>query len=95
VGEIAIDALKRTQNVDDKESILNALKTTKLNTIAGPVDFTAPVAAGTVHPVPNVYTSPLAIGQWVRGMTWPYDLTIVGNGSAPGVPVQSQLQLLP
>ena len=94
VGEIAIDALKRAQDLDDNQAILDALKTTKLDTIAGPVDFTSPVAEGTLHPVLNVYKSPLAMGQWVEGTTWPYDLTIVDNAAAPAVPVQSELQLL-
>ena len=45
VFEMAIDALKRTTSVDDKEAIIQAVKTTKLDTIGGPIDFTAPVEA--------------------------------------------------
>jgi branched-chain amino acid transport system substrate-binding protein len=95
LGEIAIDVLKRAQDPKDKDSILEALRTTKLDTIAGPVDFASPVAEGTLHPVPNVYKSPVAGGQWVKGTMRPYDLRIVGNAAAPMVPLQGDMQLLP
>ena len=37
------DVLKRTKSVDDKSAIMEAVKTTKLDTIGGPIDFTAPI----------------------------------------------------
>ena len=39
----AYDVLKRTKNVDDKESVLEAIKTTNTVLINGKVDMTAPV----------------------------------------------------
>jgi len=53
------------------------------------------VADGSLHPVPNVYKSPLGGGQWVKGTVSPYDLRIVGNAVAPTVPLQGDMQLLP
>ena len=57
VFEMAVDVLKRTTSVDDKEAIITAVKTTKLDTIGGPIDFTAPVVGATppfkVGPVPH------------------------------------------
>jgi branched-chain amino acid transport system substrate-binding protein len=94
LGEMALDTLKRAGNLTDPRSIVEALKTTNMETIAGPVDFTSPVARDSLHPVANVHKSPLAIGQWVRGQKWRFDLTIVGNEAAPMVPVQSELQPL-
>jgi branched-chain amino acid transport system substrate-binding protein len=78
--EVAIDALNRTTNIDDKGSIRDALKATKLATIVGPVDWTAGV------PFPNVSKTPLVGGQWRKGTTFPYDMVIVSNKDHPEIP---------
>ncbi len=69
VFEMALDTLKRSTSVDDKEAILAAVKSTKLDTIGGLIDFTAPVEApgppfkvGPCHMVENVYKTPLVGG---------------------------------
>jgi branched-chain amino acid transport system substrate-binding protein len=101
VFEQSLDSLKRTTNVDDKESILAAVKTTKLDTIGGPIDFTAPVVGATppfqvgpCHIVENVYKTPLVGGQWRKGTTWPYELTICSNAAGPMITVQDTVQSL-
>jgi len=94
VFEVAVDALKRTANVDDKTAIVDAIKSTNMQTLAGPIDFTAPVKDGTAHPVPNVVKTPMVGGQWIKGTKWPYDVTIVSNAASPVVPVQSKVQPL-
>ncbi len=78
--EVAIDALKRTANIDDKASIRDALKATKLDTIVGTVDWTA------AAPFPNISKTPLTGGQWRKGTTFPYDLVIVSNKDHPEIP---------
>ena len=87
----AIDVLSRVKNLDDKEAILEAIKTTKLDTILGPIDMTQPVdqnpgdPKGT-RPHPNI-TKPVMTGQqWVKGTKWPYESVVVANGFAPMVP---------
>ena len=96
VFEMAIDALKRATSVDDKEAIITAVKTTKLDTIGGPIDFTAPVVGATppfqvgpCHIVENVYKTPLVGGQWRKGTTYPFELTVVSTAAAKdlGIPV--------
>ena len=57
--EVIFDVLRRTQDLDKPASIRDALKTTKLDTIVGPVDF----AKG---PFPNCALTPLVIGQWLK-----------------------------
>ncbi len=85
VFEELADALKCCPDVDDKEAIIEAIATTKLDTIAGPVDFTSPVAEGTMHPVKNVYRSPLVSGQWVTGVSekFKYEFVVVDNTNYP------------
>jgi branched-chain amino acid transport system substrate-binding protein len=87
--EVAADVLKRTQNLDDKESIREALAATKMaESIVGPLDWTAPVAENTAKPFPNVVTTPLVGGQWVKGEKYPFDILICSNVAAPGIATQ-------
>jgi branched-chain amino acid transport system substrate-binding protein len=95
--EWAIDLLQRTVNVDDKNAIMAAIKTTKLDTIAGPVDFSAPVepvgppwAVGPRHIVENVYKVGLCAGQWRMGGKYMFDLISVSNGGHPLIQVQDK-----
>ena len=101
VFEMAIDTLKRATSVDDKNAIIQAVKTTKLDTIGGPIDFTAPVEkpgppfkVGPCHIVENVYKTPLVGGQWRKGTTWKYELAICSNAAAPMIAVQDKVQAL-
>ncbi len=91
VFEIVADALKRTTNLDSKEAIAAAVKATNLDTLAGHISFTA---GGASNPVPNVSTTPLAGGQWVKGTTYPFDLLIVSNAEAPDATIQTQVKAL-
>jgi branched-chain amino acid transport system substrate-binding protein len=96
VFEVVADALKRIQNVDDKEAVVAAIASTKLDTIAGPIDFTIPVKAGTKHPVKNVYRSPLVSGQWVTDTpvnepNYKYELAVVDNTNYPDIKVDTEM----
>jgi branched-chain amino acid transport system substrate-binding protein len=87
----AVDVLSRTKDPDDKESILKAITTTKMETILGPIDMTAPLDQNPMSPTgtrphPNI-VKPLMTGQqWVKGTKWPYEVVVVSNGLAPMVP---------
>ena len=57
--EMAFDVIKRCTNIDDKNAIVDAIKTMKLECVGGPVDFTAPIDANaftpdSFRPHPNV-----------------------------------------
>jgi len=82
--EVAIDALKRTQNVDDPASIRDALAQTDYNSIVGPVNFKK-------GPFPNTCRTPLVIGQWQKGKKFPYDLVNVDNTTAPDIPLGGKM----
>ena len=75
-----------------------AVKGTKLDTIAGPIDFTAavepkgpPYKIGPCHIVENVYKSPLVGGQWRKATKYPFDLTIVSNKAGSMIAVQDKV----
>jgi branched-chain amino acid transport system substrate-binding protein len=101
IFEMAIDTLQRATSVDDKEAIMTAIKTTKLQTIGGLIDFTAPVESppfkvGPRHVRENVYKTPLVGGQWRKGTEYPFELTICSNAACPdaGIAVQDKVQPL-
>jgi len=55
--EVAIDALKRTEDPSDPASIRDAIAATDYASIVGPVNFQT-------GPVPNISKTPLVGGQW-------------------------------
>jgi branched-chain amino acid transport system substrate-binding protein len=83
--EVTIDALKRVTNFDDPASIIEAIKTTKLDTILGPMEFSG-------QPVPNVAKSPLVGGQWENDdPKWHWTRYTVDNSHFPATPLTGTL----
>lgn len=83
--EVALDALRRAGR-KDPAAIRDAIAKTRLETVAGMVDFTK-------GPVPGVAKTPLVSGQWQRrgkGL----ELMVVENSLAPAVPKQAELQAI-
>lgn len=72
IWEVALDVLKRSANPMDRTANRDALAATNLDTLIGNVNFST-------GPHPNVSTTPIFGGQWVKGEKWPYDLKIVDN----------------
>ncbi|KAB2759867.1 ABC transporter substrate-binding protein [Brucella anthropi] len=84
--EVIIDTLKRAQDIEDHESVRDALAATKLDTICGKIDFST-------GPVPNSAKLGLVSVQWVKAPAdykFPYDMAIVENSFHPSVPVQRE-----
>lgn len=78
--EVAVATLVKAGSTD-KPAIRDALKSMKVDTIVGTVDWTS----GT--PVPNVAKTKLVGGQWRKASTpTGYDLVIVDNSGNPDVP---------
>ena len=79
--EVAVDTLKRSQKIDDPESIRDALRATDYKSIVGPINFRT-------GPFPNTSETKCVAGQWRKGKKWPLELLIVDNSLAPDVPTQ-------
>jgi branched-chain amino acid transport system substrate-binding protein len=86
--EVALDILKRSKNPLDRESNRVSMVATNINTLIGPVNF----ATG---PHPNVSTTPIFGGQWVKGSKWKYDLKIVDNTVNKLFEPEQKMKLLP
>ncbi|MCB1355281.1 MAG: ABC transporter substrate-binding protein [Maritimibacter sp.] len=82
--EVAIDALQRTEDPTDPDSIAAAIGATNLDTITGNVNFSA-------GPVPNVAKTPLVGGQWQIEGGKPV-LQIVENGDHPEIPLTGEMK---
>lgn len=82
--EVAIDALKRTEDPTDADSIADAIRSTSYNSVVGPIDFSA-------GPVPNIAKTPLVGGQWRVENGKPI-LEIVENSGAPEVPLTAEVR---
>lgn len=87
VFEVAADTLSRTKDVGNKASILDALKATNLKTIVGSISWTG-------KPVVNVAKTPLVGGQWGKGTTYPFELTITSS-AYPDIPVGGKTRPMP
>jgi branched-chain amino acid transport system substrate-binding protein len=82
--EVAAAALSKADAPDDKQGIINALKTMKIKTVVGDLDWTS-------GPVPNVAKTPLVGGQWRRKGAG-YELVIVSNADHPNIPAGGKVQ---
>lgn len=81
--EVAIDALTRTQKLDDPASIRDALRDTNYQSVVGPINFKT-------GPLPNCSEIKMPCGQWRKGKKWPLELVLVDNTNAPNIAVQSE-----
>jgi branched-chain amino acid transport system substrate-binding protein len=89
IFEVVADALKRTTNVDDKAVIRDAIAATDMQTIGGQITWNS--SDKKLNPVPNVCTTPITGGQWVKGDKYPFNLVVVNNSYSPEVPTQAEL----
>ncbi len=86
--EVAADVLGRTKDVDDKQTIVDAIKATDLDTIVGNVSWKT-------GPVPNVTKTLLAGAQWRKGQKYKYELVVVSSKRVPGLKTQGRLEPIP
>ena len=98
--EWVVDVFKRMANILDKNDVIARVKTTRLQTCAGLIDFTAPVSvwdpAASRRPVENVYKAPVCGVQWVKGSTkgstFSFEPTVTANKSDPELPATGSIE---
>jgi branched-chain amino acid transport system substrate-binding protein len=84
--EVAADVLKRATDLDNKQATSQLIASTKLtDSVVGPLDWTAQVVADSAKPFPNVVTTPLVGGQWVKGQKYPFEIRICTNVMATNI----------
>ena len=94
--EWAVDVFKRVADILDKKDTLARVRTTRLETCLGLIDFTAPLGlrdpSGSKHPMENVYKSPVCGVQWVNGTTFAFEPRLVANASDPELQAVSPIE---
>lgn len=90
--EIAVDVLKRTDDVADRQATVKAIAATSLDTVVGKVAWNGaglpPFAAK------NVAKTPLVGGQWRLKDGNRYDIVITDNQTAPAIPVGGKMEAI-
>ncbi|MGB0747558.1 MAG: ABC transporter substrate-binding protein [Magnetospiraceae bacterium] len=84
--EVAMDALSRTEDPTDPDSIAAAIGETAYDSVVGHIDFRK-------GPVPNISKTPLVGGQWQLEGGKPV-LQIVENGDQPDIPTTSEMKAI-
>ncbi|GAA5117500.1 ABC transporter substrate-binding protein [Pseudonocardia adelaidensis] len=85
--EVAAAAFGAVGSADDRRGIADAIAGMRLDTVVGPLDFTA-------GPVRGVAKTPLVGGQWRPGTTSPYELVVVSNARHPEIPAAGAVEAL-
>jgi len=84
--EVAIDALKRTEDPTDPAAIRDAIRATDYRSVVGPVNFNT-------GPVPGISKTPLVGGQWGLESGTP-QLQIVENADHPQIATTGDVRLI-
>jgi branched-chain amino acid transport system substrate-binding protein len=98
VFEVAADALSRTADIDDPAALVEAIRTTDLDTVAGHVSWADEQLArvpGVDEPIQNVAKMKLAGGQWNPATDFPFELVVVSNAIFPEVETAAKLRPIP
>jgi branched-chain amino acid transport system substrate-binding protein len=87
--ELAADIVKRSEGPGNAAATLNAVTTTNLETVVGPIAWNGK------GPVKNVCKTIMVGGQWrrIEGSKWPIEIVVVANNTAPQVPVAGQMEV--
>jgi branched-chain amino acid transport system substrate-binding protein len=86
--DVGTEALKATSNPKDKAALSKILSSFKVTTAVGVVDWSK-------GPVPNVATTNLLGGQWIKAKPdskFKVDMVIVDHAGDPNVPIGAKLQ---
>ncbi|MEL7459947.1 MAG: ABC transporter substrate-binding protein [Pseudomonadota bacterium] len=86
LSEVIADVVRRSEDVEDPEANVAAIRATNMSTIVGDVNW----ATG---PVPNVSKTPLVSGQWQDNGNG-LELVITNNTHAPQIPTGGETFLL-
>ena len=90
--EVAADVMKRAGTIGEPKAILEAIKTTKLETVVGRIEWDGKNLPPFAQK--NVAKTPLVGGQWRLRDGSRYDIVIVDNRTAPRIPVGGEVQAI-
>jgi branched-chain amino acid transport system substrate-binding protein len=90
--EVAVDAIKRTDDPTDAEALTASLSKTSLDTIVGKIAW--PGSSAPPFAAPNVTRTPVVGGQWRVQADGTLRLVIVENTDNPAIPKEGSIEPL-
>ncbi|MDK8871254.1 ABC transporter substrate-binding protein [Paracoccus sp. SSJ] len=90
--EVAVDAIRRTDDPTDADALAKAIAATDLQTVVGRVAWGQENVPEFARK--NVAKTPLVGGQWRRKQDGGFDLVIVENALAPEIPLGDTIRTL-
>jgi len=94
--EWAVQAFKRARSIIDKEEVLSQVRTAKLDTCRGPLDFTLPVASDASsagrRPAKNICRAPVGGAQWIKGARFLFEPALVARAGNPDLSIVGRMQ---
>jgi branched-chain amino acid transport system substrate-binding protein len=94
--EWLVDVFRRVDDILDKRDTIARVRTTRLETCLGLIDFTAPVTLGdpskSRRPAENIYKAPVAGCQWVKSAPYPYEPRTIAIGANRDLPLEGTMQ---
>src|ERR1700747_3681264 len=88
--ELAVDVARRSGDVGDNKSIVNAIAASKLNTVVGPIAWEGKNLPPFAQK--NIAKTPLVGGKWRLRDSGKYDIVITDNKTAPEIPVGGKME---
>lgn len=89
--EWAVEVFRKARSIIDKEDIIAEVRTAKLDTCRGALDFTIPVSkvdpSRTRRPAANVYKVPVGGAQWVESSQFSFEPRLVSRVNSPDLMV--------
>mgnify|MGYP001321508450 CR=1 FL=1 len=87
LAEVAVDVLRRCADPFDPGAMVEAIAQTRMTSLVGRISFED-------GPVPNVCSTPVVGGQWVRDAEGRFDISIAENEQAPEIPVAAPFRAI-
>jgi branched-chain amino acid transport system substrate-binding protein len=81
---------RRSGDVGDNKSVVNAIAASKLNTVVGPIAWDGKNLPPFAQK--NIAKTPLVGGQWRLRDSGKYDIVITDNKIAPEIPVGGKME---
>jgi branched-chain amino acid transport system substrate-binding protein len=88
--ELAVDVARRSGDVGNSKSVVNAIAASKLNTLVGPIAWDGKNLPPFAQK--NIAKTPLVGGQWRLRESGKYDIVITDNKTAPEIPVGGKME---
>ena len=96
--EWAVDAFSRSRDLDSKDTIVEAVGTTRLRTCMGTIDFLSPVDSADLsksrRPAKNVCKAPVGGAQWKEGGAFAFEPRTVSNVSSPELQIFAAVEAM-